>query len=80
MDPTSYGVDQSRLQATQVCDRQSIGTCFALYRIASECETIRPFAVYDIAFLTADDRGDRPTCTNGTFSAELLELQACRLI
>ena len=30
IDPTSYGVDQTRLQATQVCVRRLFGTCYAL--------------------------------------------------
>ena len=71
MDPTSYGVDESRLQATQVCVRRSHLFCA---KIALECETLRPFAIFEVAFSTADDRGDRPRCTNGAFSTEWLGL------
>ena len=43
-------------------------------KIALEWETLRPFAIYEVAFSTADDRGDRPRCTNGAFSTERLGL------
>ena len=49
-------------------------------KIALEWETIRPFAIYEVAFSTADDRGDRPRCIKGAFSTERLGLYASRSV
>ena len=45
-------------------------------KIALEWETLCLFAIYEVAFSTADDRGDRPRCTNGAFSTERHRLLA----